>query len=168
MDPVLARATFRTLFFALDGRITPRAWRLGMLAVFVVFLLVDAGLRTLAGTSGTASRLIRFTVFIAFLYPFVALCAKRLADRGRSGEWALLVALPSALHAAFSTGGVLLPGSVAGTTLGSLLGIVIVAGFSWFLLELGYLPGKANPPALRRSARADARERQLTHGARLP
>jgi uncharacterized membrane protein YhaH (DUF805 family) len=172
MESALSSAQLGTLFFALEGRISPRAWRWGMVAVFTAFLLVDAALRALVGTSGTTSRMLRFLAFILFLYPFVALCAKRFVDRGRPGEWALLVALPSALHGALAAGGMFLPVSKFGITLGSMigsaLGLIVAVGFAWFLFELGYLPAKAAVARVNLDRSNLSRERQLTHGARLP
>ncbi len=122
------------LFLSLEGRIDAARWRLGLATLCLASLLARRGVTLLAGSGSFADEFFGFAGFIALLYPFTALCAKRFRDRGRSGDLAFAVTGPSALHAMLNAGGLLAPGSA----IGSLLGLAVVIGCIWFLLELGF------------------------------
>ena len=59
---------------------------------------------------------------------------QRFHDRGRSGDLAFAVSGPCAAHAALNANGLLGPAS----PLGVALGLMILGGCIWFLLELGF------------------------------
>jgi uncharacterized membrane protein YhaH (DUF805 family) len=140
---------WRFLFGALDGRIGPAAWRCGAIALAMVSLGLHRGLVTLAGTENMAARLTGLALFVGLLYPFVALSAKRFQDRGKPGEYALLLAGPSAVHAALATNGLF----ARAIWLENLFGAIILLAALWFMLELGF--GASRPGSAPQAHEAD-------------
>jgi len=135
---------WRFLFGALDGRIDAAAWRCGAIALAFVSLGLDRGRAALIGSDGVSARLLGLALFVGLLYPFVALSAKRFQDRGKRGEYALLLAGPSAIHAALAANGLF----ARMTWLENLFGAAILACALWFVLELGFGASRpSTPPA---------------------
>jgi uncharacterized membrane protein YhaH (DUF805 family) len=140
---------WRFLFGGLDGRIGPAAWRCGAIALALTSFGLHHGLVALVATDGTPGRLLGLALFVGLLYPFVALSAKRFQDRGKPGEYALLLAGPSAVHAALAANGLL----ADAIWLENLFGMVILACASWFVLELGF--GASRPERVAAPREAD-------------
>jgi len=76
-------------------------------------------------------------VLLPGLLSFVAISVRRLHDRNKSGWWLLLFYVLPAVISRFA--------SAAGSALGYVLGLVILALSIWALLELGVLGGSAGP-----------------------
>jgi uncharacterized membrane protein YhaH (DUF805 family) len=99
-----------TLFTSFEGRINRQKWWLGtivlMIVEWIVFVLIGmmVGPGTVAGMDptdpvATAQALTRmsipmFIVGLIFLWPSLALYAKRWHDRGKSGWWTLIILIP--------------------------------------------------------------------------
>lgn len=80
------------LFFSLDGRIGRRAFWIGFPAVLIALVMVDVLLgRTFLGP----------ILWLGLLFPLSAVLIKRLHDRGRTGWWALALAIPLPLAVVF-------------------------------------------------------------------
>ena len=97
------------LFTSFEGRINRQKWWLGMIVLmiveWIVFMLVGMklGLSTMAGMDpndpATAQSLVMLSapmliVGLVFLWPSLALYAKRWHDRGKSGWWTLIILIP--------------------------------------------------------------------------
>jgi len=100
----------RALFTSFDGRIGRQQWWLGIIALLVVEWIVLIVLGMLFGTSMVttmdpnnpeaaaqavgAMSLPMIIVGLVFLWPALALYAKRWHDRGKSGWWTLIGFIP--------------------------------------------------------------------------
>jgi uncharacterized membrane protein YhaH (DUF805 family) len=146
---------FRYLYTSFEGRINRKPFWIAsliMLAVAIVLSLVIVTPLTLMspGLGGFVALLI----WLALLYPVVALGVKRLHDRGKSGQ----------LMAVFLAPGIILQlGDLLGITgrvqviggetvylpnmLGWLLIVVSIGVAIWALVELGILKGTQGPNA---------------------
>jgi uncharacterized membrane protein YhaH (DUF805 family) len=140
---------WRFLFGKLDGRIGPTEWRCGAIALVLTSLSLHHLLAILVGTDTVAGRLLGLILFIGLLYPFVAISAKRFQDRGKPGDYALLLAGPSAIHAALAANGLF----SRTIWLENLFGAAILLTALWFVLELGF--GTGRPAAAPHAQQAD-------------
>ncbi|MGH6819525.1 MAG: DUF805 domain-containing protein [Methylocella sp.] len=99
-----------SLFTSFEGRINRQKWWLGLIVLtviewtvfFVIGMVFGGGM--MAGmdpnnpdAAGQAMGMLSvpmIIVLIIFLYPWLALYAKRWHDRGKSGWWSLIVLVP--------------------------------------------------------------------------
>ena len=99
-----------SLFTSFEGRINRQKWWLGLIILFVlewiVFIILGmflggpmrmameggdpAAMETMSGGMMTAV----FILLLVFLWPGLALYAKRWHDRGKSGWWTLIILVP--------------------------------------------------------------------------
>lgn len=151
------------LFLSFDGRIARGQWWIGVIALFVVLLVLSIIIGTLFG-AGFFGSLLTFLLSLAALYPAIALATKRLADRGKPpmprlaffyGP-GLLLSLLSAFNIGYrpaDMGGMTgMPGMPAGDVMvpGMLVTILMflsLIAFVWALIELGILRGDDGPNA---------------------
>jgi uncharacterized membrane protein YhaH (DUF805 family) len=88
-DP--ARMTFAQLYLGLDGRIARRTfWLHGVLALLIAGVVIDALLDIASVTNETTGKLVN----LLFLWPLIAVSAKRQHDFNFSGWWALIHLVP--------------------------------------------------------------------------
>lgn len=96
---------FGQLFTSFEGRIGRKEWWIGFILLYVIQFVVyfaavaigiipaDAGSAGAAAmTSGASVTL--FVFFLIFLWPTLAIHAKRWHDRGKSGWWTLIAFVP--------------------------------------------------------------------------
>ena len=93
---------FGQLFTRFEGRISRKEWWIGFILLYVLQFIVyfaatalgiigvDAG----TGQMTPAGAAAVFVIIIIFLWPALALHAKRWHDRGKSGWWTLIVLVP--------------------------------------------------------------------------
>lgn len=136
-----------TLFFSFTGRINRARWWIALL-VFVVIGLVMAILQQVAEEDSFAFGALSLIVNIALFISGLAVGAKRLHDRGKSGWWLLLYYIvPSILSGigllSFFYGiGADSGSAVIVGTLSSIIAFVILV---WVFIELGCLRGTVGP-----------------------
>jgi len=93
---------FGQLFTSFEGRISRKEWWIGFILLYVLqfiayFVATALGIITVdAGTgemspSGAVALLV---IIVIFLWPALALHAKRWHDRGKSGWWTLIALVP--------------------------------------------------------------------------
>ncbi len=133
------------LLFSPEGRIGQRDFWIGFLMLFVFGILIHAVL--LVGT----------LMWLLSTYCWVCLFSKRLHDMGQSGFAQLWLYLFDVLAvAALIVGGlgsvlasVFSGGHVGWGLLAGGVGLIVLAGFAWFLVRLGFVlwvgltPGQA-------------------------
>jgi uncharacterized membrane protein YhaH (DUF805 family) len=138
--------TVGQLFFSFRGRINRAKYWLGIL-VYVIVGLLMASLGYAAGESG-AFQLLNIIVNIGLFIGGLALGAKRLHDRDKSGWWLLVFYIvPSTL---FAIGAVTFLYGLGEETAGGVIGGVIayvlgLAVFVWAIVEIGCLRGTLGP-----------------------
>jgi len=148
-----------TLLFGFSGRINRAQYWLGGLCAGVGTLIVIAVLMAIGGPVDPAvSEQERaahfFRVFAMALIPALlagswigyALAWKRFHDRGKSGVWVFLPVLPSfmmvsSIFSALASGANPLALGGAAQPWATMLWVIQL----WFLVELGFLPGKEGP-----------------------
>jgi uncharacterized membrane protein YhaH (DUF805 family) len=93
------------LFFSFNGRINRAKWWLGglALAVALIVLLVIVGFLVGGGMTvgadgqlqgGGAGMVVMIIIYLAALWPSLALGVKRFHDRDKSGWWVLIALVP--------------------------------------------------------------------------
>ena len=93
------------LFFSFNGRINRAKWWLGSLAVMVALIVLLVVLGFLVGggmtvgpdgqiQGGGAGMVVMIIVYLAALWPSLALQIKRWHDRDKSGWWVLIALVP--------------------------------------------------------------------------
>jgi uncharacterized membrane protein YhaH (DUF805 family) len=134
------------LFFGFTGRINRAKYWLGIL-IYIIIALVMASLGYAADQTA-AFQLLSIIVNIGLFISGLALGAKRLHDRDKSGWWLLLFYIvPSAL---FGIGAVMFlygigaeaAGGVITGTIAYVLGLAVLV---WAIIELGCLRGTLGP-----------------------
>jgi uncharacterized membrane protein YhaH (DUF805 family) len=133
------------LLFSFTGRLNRKPYWLTTLAMVAVFLVIIVLVLALAGGLGAlsggasglgAAAILLVIIYIPLLWIGLALGAKRLHDRNKSGWWLLLFwVLPGVLQGI---------GEQVGT-LGIVLMIAAVAISIWGLVEIGFLRGTVGP-----------------------
>jgi uncharacterized membrane protein YhaH (DUF805 family) len=99
-----------SLFTSFEGRINRQKWWLGLIALMIVEWIVFSvivmffGVGMMAGmdpnnpeasaAAMSAMSIPMIIIFLIFLWPSLALYAKRWHDRGKSGWWTLIVLIP--------------------------------------------------------------------------
>lgn len=126
--------------FGFEGRLRRRDWWLGHLAILVVSYLVWRAAAQLSGTTtaeltaANRTSLFGAGLYLAFLWPQLALDVKRLHDRDRTGWW--LVAFYAPLRFwTFTTAAE--PGRLDRMGWTSPLTLYLVAAFVVLVVELG-------------------------------
>ncbi len=79
-------------FFGFDGRIGHRSWWLGMLALFVINLVIS--IFGFAVQTAEMALLPALIVRVVMIWPWFAISAKRWHDRDKSGLWSLITIIP--------------------------------------------------------------------------
>ena len=123
------------LLFSFHGRITRLPFWLASIAVLVLLIVLVILSFGLGGpTEGTV--LVIFVLYLPVAYVGLALGAKRLHDRDKSGWWLLLFyVLPGILQwLADEAGGA-----------GIILQVIALVLNIWALVELGFLRGTPGP-----------------------
>jgi len=93
---------FGQLFTSFEGRISRKEWWIGFILLYVVQFIVyffagALGIITVDPATGEISpsgALALLVIIVIFLWPALALHAKRWHDRGKSGLWTLIVLVP--------------------------------------------------------------------------
>jgi uncharacterized membrane protein YhaH (DUF805 family) len=136
---------FDALFLRFEGRITRKAFWIGMIAL-VVFGLVILGISKLVTGEGDYA-VIRFNIFAietALLYPISAVGVKRLHDRGRPGYTILAFLFPWMLHQITNMVGI--TGDLLALNMIDITSFLInLALFFWFMIDLGFRRGTVGP-----------------------
>jgi uncharacterized membrane protein YhaH (DUF805 family) len=136
------------LFFSFQGRINRAKYWLAVLIyvagmVFIASVLAE-GLN-LGWSGGSGGLVVGLTIFILYFVLVVsglAVGAKRLHDRGRSGWWLFVFYfLPSLLSVISDAIG----GASGSQAIGGLFGLIPIGIWIWAFVELACLPGTAGP-----------------------
>lgn len=102
-----------------------------------------------AETRGWAQLAFGLVVTLLFLWPILAVGVRRAHDRGASGKWFVLFYVSSVVLNLWSAGmdmrGV--PMESAESTVVALLGLLFFVFWLFFLVTLGFLPGRREPNA---------------------
>jgi uncharacterized membrane protein YhaH (DUF805 family) len=140
---------FRYLYTSFDGRINRKPFWLASLAMIVAAVLVSfVVIVPITMASPVMGALASLVLYLAALYPGVALGVKRLHDRGKTGRLMAVFIAPGLIT---QIGGLLgLTGSyqlLAGQSIympnafGWILNLASFAIGIWALVELGFLRG---------------------------
>lgn len=132
---LLEPATWAHLFLAFEGRIPRRGFWAGA-AVLNLFGYIAS--RLAADFLGQAAVAL---VALGFLYPALALAAKRAHDRGRSEAWLLAFFVPVLAIGLAQVAGLGDPNGPLGTVL-FLLGLWVLAALILFAIDLGLMAGE--------------------------
>ena len=136
-------------FTRYDGRINRRQWWMGIVALFVVVLVIGLLVAALFG-DGLVGRFLMLVISLGALWPVTALASRRLHDRGKPMlPWVALFYGPGAIFSVLNSLNIgfrpmqLPDGS---TTMMprlwvSLIGLISLAAFVWAVVELGFLRG---------------------------
>lgn len=146
---------FRYLYTSFEGRINRKPFWIASLILFVIAIVISfAVLMPLSAANATLGALAGLVLWLALLYPGVALGVKRLHDRGKSGLLMAVFIAPSLVSQAGDLLGI--TGSyqtIAGqsihmpNTLGWILNLVALGVAIWALVTLGFLKGTSGPNA---------------------
>lgn len=146
---------FRYLYTSFEGRINRKPFWIAslimMAAAIVLSLVVVTPITLMSPGLGV---LVAFLIWLALLYPVVALGVKRLHDRGKSGQLMAVFLAPSVILQLGDLLGITGGEQVVGGEtiyLPNMLGWLLVAAslvFAiWALVELGILKGTTGPNA---------------------
>ncbi len=142
------------LLTSFDGRIRRGQYWLGIIVLVVALVILFAIIAILFGDS-FFSRLLTLLITLGFVYPWLALGAKRLADRSQPPmpKLAIFVAPGLLLNLidTFRIGYRPIPGVAGGEmmpgTLSMVIGLISLGVGIWALIELGILKGDPEPNA---------------------
>jgi uncharacterized membrane protein YhaH (DUF805 family) len=127
--------TFAQKLFGFHGRLRRRDYWLLSILVFVVAQVLEYGVSRVSGVALTDPRMLALS--LVTLWPNLAIIAKRLHDRDRSGWLAVIAWLPT------------VSGALAGQFLDPRLQIAeqvfAWAAIVWALVDLGILDGTKGP-----------------------
>jgi uncharacterized membrane protein YhaH (DUF805 family) len=158
-------------FIGFDGRIGRKSWWLGTLVMVILIILLYVILGAIMGTSMMAmvdptnlkdpvfmqsalksSQIQGLIGTIIFLYPGLALTAKRLNDRERPSWLKYVFYAPAVLSAGLGVFGLTQVMTDVGgqvvpypTTLGTVLAVLTYIAGIWALIELGFMRGTDGP-----------------------
>jgi uncharacterized membrane protein YhaH (DUF805 family) len=146
---------FRYLYTSFEGRINRKPFWIAslimMAAVIVLSLVIVTPITLMSPGLGI---FISFLIWLALLYPVVALGVKRLHDRGKSGQLMAVFLAPSIIGQLGDLLGITGSEQVVGgetvylpNMLGWLLIMVSLGVAIWALVELGILKGTTGPNA---------------------
>jgi uncharacterized membrane protein YhaH (DUF805 family) len=130
------------MLFGYDGRIGRLSYWLVLATAWAIIGFFAAIAEDATAGTGDIGRYVAFVFIVgSFVWMHSAATIKRLHDRGRSALWYALYGIaPPALFIAatyFYTKGDLAPASI--------LYVLSFAGLFWVIIELGFLPGTAEP-----------------------
>jgi uncharacterized membrane protein YhaH (DUF805 family) len=135
-----ATMDWKALFFSFHGRVGRRRYWLALVAcnvaAFAISFVVGFLARVASGSDGALVPLVQGPINLAGAYVSAAITAKRLHDHGRSGWWALAIALMGGVIYRASQG--LLPNTAPYATV---FGPWFLPYLGFFIL-LGFLPGQ--------------------------
>ncbi len=80
------------LFTSFEGRINRAKWWIGAIALAVIQMAVQGIIMSMVNQNDALIPLI--ILILVFLYPFMAVYAKRWHDREKSGWWSLIILVP--------------------------------------------------------------------------
>lgn len=83
---------FKTLFTSFNGRIDRKLFWVGLASVAAATAVVQAGI--FATFNSSDAELAALVAVAPFIVPLLAICAKRIRDRGLSTWWLLIMGLP--------------------------------------------------------------------------
>ena len=146
---------FRYLYTSFDGRITRKPYWIASLIVLAAAIVLSLVIVTpITMMSPGLGVFVSLLIWLALLYPVVALGVKRLHDRGKSGQlMAVFLAPGLILQLGDLLGFTAREQMVGGATvylpnmLGWLLIVVSLGVAIWALVELGILKGTPGPNA---------------------
>lgn len=131
----LQPAAWSYLLFSFDGRISRLPFWVAAIALNVAAYFGDRLAFDIGGNPASA------VVGLAFLYPSLALAAKRTHDRGRSELYLLVFFLPAFLVSFLQVLGYLEDGGDMKPALVT-LGIAVLASMIVLVIDLGLMPGE--------------------------
>lgn len=82
------------LLFSFEGRINRAKWWLGVLILWVAQLVVLGIAAFAVGGNQDTFLIVQIIVSLIFIYPALALYAKRWHDRNKSGWWTAIILIP--------------------------------------------------------------------------
>ena len=141
-------------YFSAKGRICRKdfwlKYVLVMLGVYVVFALVIGGLGAVLAQSGSVEAvgllgLVALPIYIAMIWVYVCVSAKRFHDRNMSGWWALWFILISLAPSAIQFGAMAAMGPEASAPIVILAGLLALVIAIAQIVILGFLPGTKGP-----------------------
>ncbi|ODA65967.1 hypothetical protein A7A08_03110 [Methyloligella halotolerans] len=135
------------LYLTLRGRIGRQTFWMAMIPLFVAYwvasILIHVMAASMAGNQvmGALASGMIMVVSAAFLIGFIAVCVKRLHDRGKSGWWmaGLYAVSLAGIFVATSSGLAMTP--VGFTSLGNMLTALWLGILLWLIIELGIMRG---------------------------
>lgn len=83
---------WKRLFTSFSGRIGRKSFWAGFAVIFAASMLVQAGV--FAAVNASDAALVAAISSVIFIYPALAVYAKRCHDRGRSAWWLLILFVP--------------------------------------------------------------------------
>lgn len=151
--------SIQQMLFSFDGRLRRRDWWLWGIVVAVVYVIIAWLLNASFGATGSygfgLGSIVSFIVFLAFAYPWAALCVKRGHDRGRPTNVILagvgVVVICHAISQFFVAGAAIAAaggnpmGALAAAGPAMILGLISLVVCLWFLVDLGILDGEQGP-----------------------
>lgn len=132
---LLEPATWAHLFLSFEGRIPRRGFWAGVAGLNLFGYIASRLASDMLGPAAVA------VVALVFLYPVLALAAKRAHDRGRSEAWLLMFFVPVLAIGLAQVAGFGDPRGAFGTVL-FLLGLWVIAALIVLAIDLGLLPGE--------------------------
>lgn len=132
---LLEPATWAHLFLTFEGRIPRRGFWAGVAALNLFGYIATRLTADLVGQAAVA------LVALAFLYPALALAAKRIHDRGRSEAWLLLFFCPVLAIGLLQVAGLGDPNGPLATPL-FLLGLWVLGSLIVLAIDLGLMAGE--------------------------
>ncbi len=82
------------LFTSFDGRISRKPFWIATIVLWLISLVVSFLIALIFGDS-TLANAVSILVGLAFIYPSLAIAAKRWHDRDKSGWWSLILLIPA-------------------------------------------------------------------------
>lgn len=83
---------FKTLYTSFEGRIGRRDFWIGLAGIAVAALIVQAVIFTVVNYSDAP--IVALCSGVLFIYPTLALYAKRIHDVGKSAKWLIILVVP--------------------------------------------------------------------------
>lgn len=90
----MTNINFKNLFFEFKGRIDRQMFWVGIGGIFVASAITQAAI--FASVNASDAELVAMLSGLLFIFPLLAVSAKRNRDRGQSMYWLLIIAAPIA------------------------------------------------------------------------